>query len=272
VTSAGLMGTWVRHQVALASLAEVLTVLERAAIPALAVKGIVLAYVLHDDVAKRPLSDVDLRVRPGDFVRAVRAMRAHGFAPQWSSRQLGAVTFEVHGTSVEFETSVGPPGLCALGVTRMVERAKARVLAGTVRVLAPEIHDHAVLMIVNAYKDKMVSCPSWSVGDLETILSHVDISTLLTRIEEAHVRAIAWIAGDWMARELGSESWRNLRDRIGTHPPRRLYAWAMRRWMTRGSFMTRALARVGSDSAPRRVWALGAGGVGTAVSWLAQKV
>ena len=48
----GAMVTWARHQIALTALAEVLRVLEPARIPVLAVKGIVLAYALHDDVAR----------------------------------------------------------------------------------------------------------------------------------------------------------------------------------------------------------------------------
>jgi hypothetical protein len=263
--------TWARHQVALTALAEVLRVLEPARIPVLAVKGIVLAYALHDDVARRPLSDVDLRVRPRDFPRLLYAMRRAGFAASWASLQLGAVSYDVRGALIEFEVSVGPPGLCALGVARMLERSRERDLGGMVRVREPDIHDHAVLLIVNAFKDKMVQCPAWSLADLEAILSRVDDATLLARIREARVRALAWIAADWMARERGSEPWRVLRDRIGARPPRRLYARAMRRWMTSGSWVSRGLSRIGSDSPARRAWALAAGGAGTAISLLARR-
>ncbi len=272
MTAAGAVGTWARHQIALVALAEVLEVLERARIPVLAVKGIVLAYVLHDDVIDRPISDVDLRVRPRDFLRVVSAMRAKGYAPEWGSRQLGAVSFNVRGVLVEFEVSVGPPGVCALGIATMLERSRERLLAGTVRVREPEIHDHAVLLIINAFKDKMIECPAWSLGDLDAIVARVDVSTLCVRIGEARVRAIAWIAADWMARERHSESCRRLRDRIGGRPPRRLYGWAMRRWMTRrGSPMSRGLSRIGCDSPAQQVWALAAGAAGTAVSYWARR-
>jgi hypothetical protein len=271
IGSIGTLGTWVRHEVALAALAEVLGVLERARIPVLAVKGIVLAYVLHDDVADRPLSDVDLRVRPRDLFRVVGAMGRSGFAAHWPSLQLGAVSFDVRSTLIEFEVSVGPPGLCSLRVARMLDRSEERVLGGALRVRAPEIHDHAVILLVNAFKDKMVHCPSWSLDDLDAIASRVDPETLLARLREARVRAIAWIAADWMANERQSKSWRQLRDRIGTRPPRRLYTCAMQRWMTSASFMARGLSRIGSDSTPQQVWALTAGGAGTALSWLAQR-
>ncbi len=267
----GSVGTWVRHQVALAALAEVAGVLERARIPVLTVKGIVLAYVLHDDVADRPLSDVDLRVLPRDLVRVVRAMKESAFPAHWPSKQLGAVSFDVRGVLVEFEVSVGPPGLCALPIARMLERSRERVLARTVRVREPEIHDHAVLMIINAFKDKMIHCPEWSLGDLDTIVSRADSATLVARIDEARVRTIAWIAADWMARERRSEPLRALRERLGTRPPRRLYARAMARWMTSASFLAPALSRVGSDSRRQQVWALAAGGAGTAISWLARR-
>ncbi len=272
MTVGGAVGTWARHQIALAALAEVLGVLERARIPVLAVKGIVLAYVLHDDVADRPMSDVDLRIRPRDFLRLVSAMRDSGHAPEWGSRQLGAVSFSVRGVLVEFEVSVGPPGICALGVAPMLRRSRERLLGGSVRVREPEIHDHAVLMIINAFKDKMIECPAWSLGDLDAIVARVDVSALCARIGEARARTIAWIAADWMARERRSESCRRLRDRLGARPPRRLYGWAMRRWMpSRGSLMSRGLSRVGCDSPAQQVWALAAGGAGTAISWLARR-
>ena len=270
----GPIATWARHQVALASLGETLEVLQGAGVPALVVKGMVLAYSLYDDVSARPLSDVDLRVRPRDLVAAVRAMRARGLRPGWSSRQLGAVSFAVGETLVELETSVGPPGLCALTVARMMERSVERVLPGGLRVREPEVHDHAVLLVVNAFKDKLVECPPWSLDDLDSILAHVDTETLLARVAEARARTLTWITADWLARERGSERWRALRERLGPRPPRRLYAWAMRRWMTASpeSFRVRWLARAASDSAARRAWALAAGGAGTAVSWLGRRL
>lgn len=270
MTSPTAIATWARHQLALSALRSTLGVLEPAGIPVLVVKGMVLAHLLYADIADRPMCDVDLRVRPRDFLRAVRAMRASGSKPLWVSRQFGAVSFEVEGTLIEIETSVGPPGLCALSVARMLERSRERLLPGDLRVREPEIHDHAMVMLINAYKDKMVRCPSWSLDDLDAIVAHLDPETFLVRIAEARVRTLAWIAADWMARERASDRWRGLRERMGARAPRRLYAWAVRRSLQQAptSVTLRALTRMASDSALQRVWALAAGGAGSAISWV----
>ncbi len=239
-THAESLATWAYHQLALAALRRVLEVLEKGGVPVLVVKGMVLAYALYDDVAARPLSDVDLRVRPRHFVRAVRALRASGLEAGWSSLQLGAVSFDVDGVLVEIETSIGPPGLCALSVGRVFERSRERVLPGGLRVREPELHDHALVLVVNAFKDKMTECPRWSLDDLETIGGRVDPALFLARVAEARARALTWLAADWMARERQSVTWRGLRDRMGARPPRRLYALAMRRAMARTAPLARS--------------------------------
>lgn len=270
MTSPFAIATWAKHQLALTALRSTLDVFEHAGIPVLVVKGMVLAYSLYSDVADRPMGDIDLRVRPRDFVRAVRVMRARGLRPLWASRQLGAVSFIVEGTLVEIETSVGPPGLCTLGVARMLERSCERILPGDLRVREPEIHDHAVVLLVNAYKDKMVRCPRWSLDDLDAIAARLDPDSFLARIAEGRVRTLAWIVADWMARERPSERWRALRDRIGPQAPRRLYAWVVGRSLRRApaSVPLRALTRLASDSPLQRAWALAAGGAGSAISWV----
>src|SRR5580698_10865348 len=182
------IATWARHQDALAALRAVLSTLEAVGVTPLAVKGIVLAYELHDDVAERPMSDVDLRVLPRDLVRTYRAMRARGFPCFWTSKQLGALAFGVGRTLVEFEASIGPPGLCAIPVARMMARSNERTLSDGVRVRQPDLHDHAIILVVNAFKDKMVKCPEWSLDDLARIGVRVSPEMFLARVEEAGLR------------------------------------------------------------------------------------
>jgi hypothetical protein len=259
---------WARHEELLASLRRALHVLDAAGVPALVVKGMVLAYALYDDVAQRPMGDVDLRVRPRDFVRAARAMRAAGCRVDWTSRQLGSLVFRVDGSIVEIESSVGPPGLCALGVSEMLARSRVRTLSGGLRVREPELHDHAVLLLVNAFKDKLVDATPWALGDLERIAGRLDAPTLVERVRAARVTTIAWLVADWMATERGSEPWRALRDRLGPRSPRPLYSHALRDRIARGhsAWLTPALARVASDSPSLRLWALAATGLGVGIS------
>ena len=206
------IATWAWHEESLVSLRRALDVLDAAGVPALVVKGMVLAYLLYDDVARRPMTDVNLRVRPRDFVRAARAMRAAGFPVDWTSRQLGALVFWVGRVTVELESSVGPPGLSALGVAEMMTRSGERVLSGGLRVREPELHDHAVLLVVNAFKDKLFGCMPWALDDLELIATRLDVDTFLGRVRAARLTTIAWIVADWMATRA--------RERALARPPR----------------------------------------------------
>jgi hypothetical protein len=264
------IATWARHEESLVSLRRALEILDAASVPALVVKGMVLAYTLYDDVAHRPMSDVDLRVRPRDYVRATRAMRAAGFRADWMSRRLGSIGFRVGRVTVELESTVGPPGMCALRIAEMMTRSRERVLSGGLRVREPELHDHAALLVVNAFKDKLVDAMPWALGDLELIAARIDAGVFVERVRAARLRTIAWIVADWMATERGSERWRELRDRLGARPPRPLYARTLRALVARGpsGVLTPALARVGSDSLPLRAWALAATGLGLGVSAL----
>jgi hypothetical protein len=268
--------TWVRHAAAVEVLREVLPVLAAADVPVLAVKGIVLARELHRDVAERPIRDVDLRVRPRDFLRAVRAMRARGLRVDYGSHQLGARSFRVAGELVEIESTIGPPGLCGLEVDAMLRRAVSHPLGRGVVVLAPEIVDHAVLLLVNAFKDKLVDCPAWSRDDLVAIARHpgFDASVFRARIRDTGSVTMAWIVADWLAHEHGSEAWRELRDSLGARPPRPVFAAALRRAVSRGGggIGARLLARLGSDVRHRRWWALAATALGSAASWVGTRV
>lgn len=265
-----------RHQDALGALGAVLSTLEAAGVAALAVKGIVLAYELHADVAERPMSDVDLRILPRDLWRTYRAMKRRGFPCYWTSRQLGALVFRVGRTLVEFEASIGPPGLCAISVARMLSRSTERVVSADLRIRQPDLHDHAILMVVNAFKDKMVKCPEWSLDDLVRIGARIEPEMFLRRVEEARLRAVTWIVADWMARERGSAPWGMLRERLGTSPPRPEYVRAMIRMIDEAeenhSLRVRVLARLGSDSRMGQLGALAATCAGTVFSSIAQRL
>jgi hypothetical protein len=267
---------WANHQASLEALARSLEALREVGVDPVVVKGIVLAYELYDDVALRPMRDVDLRVRPHELLRAARAMWRRGWPMDFSSPQLGAVGFYVGPTLVELECTVGPPGLCALSVARVAARSHRRTLPNGIRVREPDLVDHAVLLVVNAFKDKLFDCPRWSVDDLVAITSHpdFDVDAFLARVREARTHALTWIVADWLARERASARWGAIRDRMRSGPRRPLYAWAFRklREVAPASIATRVVARLGSDSPVSRAGALLATCAGTGVAWLGARV
>lgn len=162
---------WSQHAQAREALAAVLDAFARAEPPiaALPVKGIVTARLWYDDASERPIQDVDLRVRPGDLARACDVAAARGWRRVASSRAYGLAAFDVEHTLVELETHVGPPGLCNLSVDAMLARAEPGSARGVPH-LVPEVHDHVLLLCVNAFKDKLVDAPVGVVGAVADLL------------------------------------------------------------------------------------------------------
>jgi hypothetical protein len=275
-TTAEAIQNWAVHRACLEALGKALEALRRVGVDPIVVKGVVLAYELYDDVALRPMADVDLRVRPRELVKAVGALRRGGWHVEFSSSQLGAFGFHIGPTLVELECTVGPPGLCGLSVARMAARSRARTLPTGITVREPDLVDHAVLLVVNAFKDKLVDCPSWSIDDLVTIASHpdFDVDVFLGRVRESRTHGLTWIVADWLARERASQRWRAIRDAMHSGPRRPLYAWALRRMRERGpkSTASRVLARCGSDSPASRTVAVLATCAGTLVRWLGPRL
>jgi hypothetical protein len=269
------IATWAAHEVALDALGRSLEALRDVGVEPLVVKGVALAYELYQDVADRPLADVDLRVRPREFRRAASALRARGWRVDPTSRQLGSIGFLVGRGLVEVESTVGPPGLCGLTVARMASRSRRRVLPGRLEFREPDVTDHAILLVVNAFKDKLLDCPPWSVDDLAAIVGHVDFdrALFLERVREARSETLTWIVADWLVRERGCEPWRAIREALGSVPLRPRYANAFQSFALRApqSMAARLLARVGSDAPASRLWALAATVIGTGVASLRRR-
>jgi hypothetical protein len=209
---------------------------------------------------------VDLRVRPRDLRRAIRAARAQGWAVHPSSRQLGTAQFFVSRTLVEIETTVGSPGVCAVTIDQML--ARSRWHAGPLGRLhrVPELHDHALHLCVNAFKDKLVLGHRWLQQDLLRIgrVEGFSPDTMAARAADAKLRTLVSVVADWLANDADGRSWRQVAEAIGP-PPRPRYA-AVYRDLVQRAPQGRALAvvaRAASDSRARQGVALGLGLLGT---------
>ena len=112
-----------RHEHARLALEQVLAGCRDGGVEVLPVKGILTARLFYSDPGQRPIQDVDLRVRPDDLIRVRRIGGRSGWRLVSRSWAYGTLGFEVLGFLVEFESHVGPPGLCALRVEDMLRRA-----------------------------------------------------------------------------------------------------------------------------------------------------
>jgi hypothetical protein len=245
--------TWLFHQIAADLLRDVAARCEAAAIPLLPVKGVVTAHLLYGDVADRPLTDVDIRIRPRDFLRFRRLGRASGWRCVRVARTYHNLIYDFPGLSLDVEGHVGPPGLCALTVEAMLSRAVATDLAG-LRLPVPEVHDHAVLLVVNVFKDKLGAAASHAIADVERIVEHpsFDRATFLERVIESRIATITWLVAGWMESQRGSSRWGGIRALLEQRRSiRRLYGRLFHSLLPGASVKAmalRLLARVGADN------------------------
>jgi hypothetical protein len=241
-------GNWLRHVTAVRALREVTLALAEASIPLLPVKGIATADLLYGDVAARPLNDIDVRIRTRDFARAVSVAKARGWyvkpdALLWQS------LWRVQGWEIDVKSCLGPPGLCAVSVDDVMRRAESRVEPFGFTHLRAELHDHALELVINAFKDSLQTTP-WSLEDLRRIVRHPDFDAarLVERARRGRVVTATWLVADWMVERHAAEGWLAVRDGIGPAPPSarvaRLYAW----WRGSGSPPKRGLFVLGSAS------------------------
>ncbi len=226
---------WMRHASAIRILRHVVTALGAEGIPVLPVKGVITAHGLYEDVALRRISDIDLRVRRSDYKSVLRIARAHGWSPMTESPALWEALLKVEGCDVDVECTLGPPGLCALSVDEVIERARAHVAPFGFPHLQPESNDHALILVLNAFKDGLRPMP-WAREDLVRIArqSQFDGNVLVARAHRGRVRSALWIVAHWLAEDHGAAEWARVRDLIGPRPPSRRVAEVFRYVRGRG--------------------------------------
>ena len=256
-TAPGARDIWAIHVTARRALEVVVGGFGRRGIEVLAVKGVVTAHLLYADPAERLMGDVDVRIRPEDVRRAARVAADEGWQiAQWKPAYGAFVLFvEGLGVSVDVESVIGAPGLCGLSIAEMLSRSTRGIAGMDVRV--PEIHDHAVLLAVNVFKDKLTRASPHAREDVRRIAEAkgFDVDRFVARAQEAKIAGIAWIVADWMVRENRSDAWGRIRAELGGESgPRPAYARAFR-WLGEkapAALTTRVLARVGADDP--RMW------------------
>jgi hypothetical protein len=255
---------WARREVAQRVLETVSGAFGDAGIDVLAVKGVVTAEWLYERAGDRPLVDVDIRIRSGDFKAAIKRSAREGWAIErrvWSYRNL---VLGVDGLAVDVECYIGPPAFAAVSVDEVLRRATKDARGFWI----PETYDHALLLTINVFKDKLTHAMPWAIEDVARVvdLPGFDVNTYIQRVREARVAGLTWIVADWMADRRGHATWRTIRSLLGGDAPaRRRYTAVMRRLLrdgdTRG-LPVRVLGRAASDDVSR--WPVA---MGLALAW-----
>lgn len=224
----------------------------------LPVKGVVTARTLYADPAERSLRDIDVRVADvATLDELIAFARAQGHTIRQHLPSYRAAVLEMHGVDVDVECTVGSPGLCGLEIATMLSRAEVRDDVFGFPCAIPELHDHALVLAVNLFKDKITTAQPWQVEDVVRVAAQpsFDPRRLVAVARGARSVAIVYVIAEWLAPT--SDGWREVRDRIG-RPPRRTYVRALR-WLFANaplSLPARVLARVASDDPAMRIEAI----------------
>lgn len=248
------VSTWLLQETGVQILREVVAHCDAAAIPVLPVKGIVTSRWLYSDVAERPITDVDVRVRAQDLRRFQHVAARAGWRCLRVALSYRNLVYDFGALTLDVEAGIGPPGLCGLDAVTMLERSVRQEIAPGLRVSVPEIHDHAVLLVINAFKDKIVTAAPSSIGDLERVVVQPGfrLGTFVERADQARVSTIVWVVASYMESVRGSGAWAAIRMAIeSTGRVRRHYAWLVQHELAaaeRAPMFLRLLARVGADS------------------------
>lgn len=228
---------------------------DEARIDVVPVKGVVSARTLYDDIADRALCDVDVRVRPRDLPRLLTLARQKQWRIGVRTRSYSNATLFIDGRPIDVETHFGAPGTSSMPIDTLIDRASRTRGVFKFSALVPDAHDHALLLVLNAYKDHMASAMAWAIRDLERVIRAPWLSRelLLARAADAGTSTMLFVVADWMAREMCDAQWADLRRAMG-RPPRPLFIAMHQRLEAagpRGAFALRVLSRFGSDAPAR---------------------
>lgn len=259
---------WAALELRLHALGQVVLRLDNEGIPSLPIKGALLARQLYEEARDRPLIDVDLLIQPRDFPRLLRIARSQKWPLVWDSKQLGNVNLLVDGTAIDIASSLGPPGTSAIGVETLLRRASRATEPLGFPHWQIDLHDHALLVAVDAFKDKLGSKPHSREDLLRIGASPAFAPPRLAEIaREARLETLVAIVSAWVLEEASSPGWQAVRRALG--PVRRESYGRFFRYLCkrRAAPLHRIplalLARSASDSPPRAALALALGGAGT---------
>ncbi len=260
---------WVAWAALSASAVRALDALEQAGVPALVVKGVALraTWGARGDQQSdaRAMEDADVRIPWSDFEKALVAARAAGFGLREVSHAYRSVVLVVDERMIDVECTIGPPGLCALEVDTMLTRAERVTLPGQGEssrgVRIPELHDHTLVLAVNAFKDKCSLAAPWVKSDLARIVrdARFDAQKFVARVHDAGCVMLVTCVAEWMCDVANDAVWAELHVELaaGLPPAGQAYVRAYRLARAHPGFLgTRVLARVGNDRRGEKARAL----------------
>jgi hypothetical protein len=194
----------------------------------------------------------------------------------WDSKALGTVNFVVEDVAFDVACSLGPPGVSATGVAHLLGRARRGEEPLGFPHWQIDLHDHALVMALDAFKDKLGRGKPSAREDLVRLAGDAGFSpaVLVARAVEARLTTMLALVADWVLTAGPAPAWRAVRDHLRGTPLRTTYMGQYAQGCARsagdgGDARARcylsALTRAVSDAPVRRALALALGGLGSAV-------
>jgi hypothetical protein len=146
------------------------------------------------------------------------------------SRVYGNVVFSCEGMTFDAECTVGPPGLCGLTVDDLLRRATWNRELFSFPFREVEGHDHALLLMVNVYKDHVVHASTRAIEDLLRVSQQKDFRppVLASRCVAAGNGTLGFVLASYLGERFVSPPWQAVAQALAPGP-RPLYARAMAR-------------------------------------------
>ncbi len=185
-----------RNLIALCRVGEILDAAAKRGVTLLPLKGVLFADVLYDDVGLRPMSDVDLAVRPSELAAASEVMTALGFVraqppgKRFSPRHAHDLSFvDRTGLVIELHHRL----VHELGVDADLEAMFARAVTTDflgARRPVPDLSDHLFFVLLHAATHGYYHSLIWLCDAALLLAAGVDV----TRAAEEARRRRAQVA------------------------------------------------------------------------------
>jgi hypothetical protein len=223
------IANWARHEQGERALGRVAEMLGAMGCPVVPVKGVVLAHWIYDDVAERPMADVDLLVPAALFEKGCRRVRENGWAIAGQSIELGELTFDVDGMTVELHSYIGRRELTTMSVDDVIGRSTVDTTTFPFEIRRIDDVDHLLLLATNVVKDYFAGANPHQPEDLHRMLVRVEGRTceIVDRAQSVGFFTGLHNTASWMATSGRWPEWERLLAAMG--PARRsVYAAAVR--------------------------------------------
>lgn len=192
--------TWARQQLARQVLEKVAKKLDRAGIPWVPVKGVILAEELYSDPTERDYGDVDLLVDRAAFAGGLAVLRENGWELTYLSHELGEIACLVDNVPFELHAEVGRRDLTGMMVTDVIRRSTWDDSTFGFRTRRLDDLDHVLLLAANVVKDWFVQHKPHHAEDLGRLLLKLagHESHLVARAEAGGFRTGLFNVARWL--------------------------------------------------------------------------